>query len=193
MSSVTNLLNNELIIESVQCWVETFIVELNLCPFAKREIVKNRVRYVATDADTEEQLLVALETELEFLSESPSTETTLLIHANVLNDFYDYNQFLDIADGLLQEMNLVGVFQLASFHPQYQFGGTEINDAENYTNRSPYPILHLLREDSLEQAIAEHTDVDQIPVRNIKLMKELGEDRLKLMINHCLEKPVPSK
>jgi hypothetical protein len=193
MSSVTNLLNNELIIESVQCWVETFIVELNLCPFAKREIVKNRVRYVATDADTEEQLLVALETELEFLSESTSTETTLLIHANVLNDFYDYNQFLDIADGLLQEMNLVGVFQLASFHPQYQFGGTEINDAENYTNRSPYPILHLLREDSLEQAIAEHTDVDQIPVRNIKLMKELGEDRLKLMINHCLEKPVPSK
>ncbi len=186
-------MNNELIIESVQCWVDKFIVELNLCPFAKREIVKNRVRYVATDADTEEQLLVALETELEFLSESTSTETTLLIHAKVLNDFYDYNQFLDIADGLLKEMNLEGVFQIASFHPQYQFGGTETNEAENYTNRSPYPILHLLREDSLEQAIAEHADVDQIPVRNIELMKELGEDRLKLMVDRCLEKSVPSK
>jgi uncharacterized protein len=183
-------LKNELIIESVQQWVEQFVVELNLCPFAKREIVKNRVRYNVTEATTQAQLLVALETELGFLSESTAIETTLLIHANILHDFYEYNQFLDIADGLLQEMNLEGVFQIASFHPQYQFGGTEINDAENFTNRSPYPILHLLREDSLEQAIAEHADVDQIPVRNIQLMNQLGEEKLKAMLDSYVNQAV---
>jgi hypothetical protein len=187
------ILKDEEIIESVRCWVEQFIVELNICPFAKREIVKKRVRYVATEASTTEQLLVALEAELEFLSESISTETTLLIHANVLQDFYDYNQFLDIADGLLQEMDLDGVFQIASFHPQYQFSGAEVDAAENYTNRSPYPILHLLREDSLEQAIANHTDVDQIPANNIALMNEFGVDKLKAMLSRYFTKSVDSK
>ena len=179
-------LNNEEIIKAVQRWVEHFIVELNLCPFAKREVVKNRVRYVVTDAETEEQLLVALEAELEFLEESTLVETTLLIHANILQEFYDYNQFLDLADGLLQEMRLDGIFQIASFHPQYQFGGTDMDDAENYTNRSPYPILHLLREDSLERVITEHVDVDQIPLDNIELMNNLGVDKLKAMLSQCL-------
>ena len=187
------VLNDELIIESVQSWVETFIIELNLCPFAKREVSKNRVRYVVTEATTEERLLTALAVELEFLSESSSVETTLLIHANVLSDFYDYNQFLDVADGLLQEMNLNGVFQIASFHPQYQFGGTEPGDAENYTNRSPYPILHLLREKSLELAIAEHADVDQIPIRNIALMNDMGEDKLKAILSLCMDKSTATK
>jgi hypothetical protein len=182
------ILKHEEIIESVQRWLDQFIVQLNLCPFAKKEIIKNRVRYVVTDTITEEQLLVALETELEFLSESTSIETTLLIHPNVLGGFYDYNQFLDLADGLLQEMGLDGVFQIASFHPQYQFGGTDIDDAENYTNRSPYPILHLLREDSLERAIADHADIDQIPLRNIELMNKLGKNKLKTMFSHCFVK-----
>ena len=178
-------MKREQIIESVQHWVEQFIVELNLCPFAKREIVKNRIRYVVTDATTEERLLVALQAELEFLGDSTSIETTLLIHPYVLTDFYDYNQFLDIAEGLLVDMNLDGVFQIASFHPQYQFGDTNVEDAENYTNRSPYPILHLLREDSLEKAIADHADVDQIPVRNIELMNKLGIDQLKALLSDC--------
>lgn len=180
------ILNNEAIVQVVQRWVEQFIVELNLCPFAKREVVKNRVRYVVTAAETDEQLLIALEAELEFLEESTLVETTLLIHPYVLQDFYDYNQFLDLADGLLQEMHFDGVFQIASFHPQYQFGGTEIDDAENYTNRSPYPILHLLREDSLELVIAEHADVDQIPSDNIELMNNLGADKLKAILSQCL-------
>jgi len=181
-------LKREQIIESVQHWVEQFIVELNLCPFAKREIVKNRIRYVVTDATTEERLLVALQAELEFLGDSTSIETTLLIHPYVLTDFYDYNQFLDIAEGLLVDMNLDGVFQIASFHPQYQFGDTNVEDAENYTNRSPYPILHLLREDSLEKAIADHADVDQIPFRNIELMNKLGVDQLKALLSDCTSK-----
>ncbi|MDW3094257.1 MAG: DUF1415 domain-containing protein [Gammaproteobacteria bacterium] len=179
-------MNEEIIIKAVQNWIKTFIVELNLCPFAKREVVKNRVRYVATEATTEEQLLAALAVELELLSESTSIETTLLIHANVLSDFYDYNQFLGLADGLLQEMKFDGVFQIASFHPQYQFSGTDASDAENYTNRSPYPILHLLREESMEQAIAEYADADKIPTRNIALMNDKGVEKLKEMLSQCI-------
>ncbi len=186
-------MKDAIIIESVQRWVEQFIIELNLCPFAKREVAKNRVRYVVTEATTEEQLLVALEAELHFLGESTSIETTLLIHANVLREFYDYNQFLNMADDLLQEMDLDGIFQIASFHPQYQFGGTKICDAENYTNRSPYPILHLLREDSLEKAIADYDDVSKIPVRNIELMNDLGEEKLKAMLNYCFVESAISK
>ena len=186
-------MNQETIIQSVQCWVEQFIVELNLCPFAKRELVKNSVRYVVTKAVTEEQLLVALEAELESLIESGSIETTLLIHPDMLHEFHDYNQFLDLAEGLLHEMKLEGVFQIASFHPCYQFGGTEPDDVENYTNRSPYPILHLLREDSLEKAIADYRDVDQIPVNNIALMNQLGEDKLSAILEGCLSKVVDTK
>lgn len=186
-------MNEEYIIESVQNWVEAFIVDLNLCPFAKREVAKNRIRYVATKATTEEQLLSALAVELELLSKSTSIETTLLVHADVLGDFHDYNQFLDIADGLLQEMNFNGVFQIASFHPQYQFAGTQASDVENYTNRSPFPILHILREDSLEHAIAEHADVDQIPIRNIALMNDIGEENLNALLGHCLKNTAASK
>ncbi len=179
------ILQDEVIIKSVQHWVEQFIVALNLCPFAKREIAKSRVRYVMTKAVNEEQLLGALEAELEFLIESSSVETTLLIHPDMLHDFHGYNQFLDLAEGLLCEMQLDSVFQIASFHPRYQFGGTEPDDAENYTNRSPYPILHILREDSLEKAIADYGDVDQIPVNNVALMNELGKEKLSGILENC--------
>ena len=127
---------------------------LNLCPFAKRELLANRVRFSVTQVATEEQLLAELQGELERLNSDDSIETTLLIHPEVLQDFYCYNQFLDYVDGLLREMALEGVYQVASFHPDYQFGGTEPDDAENYTNRSPYPILQLIREASLEKAVA---------------------------------------
>lgn len=169
-------------IQSVRQWVETLVVGMNLCPFAKRELVNNRVRFVTTPATTEEDLLMALQDELELLNSDPSIETTLLIHPQVLQDFYDFNDFLNFADGLLQEMDLEGVYQIASFHPDYQFGGTEPDDAENYTNRSPYPVLHLIREESLEKAIASHPDVDGIPERNIALMNEMGTEKLKAML-----------
>ena len=141
--------------------------------FRSRELVKNRVRFVTTTANNEEQLVLALQAELTLLNNDPSIETTVLIHPEVLQDFYDYNDFLDVADAVLVEMELDGVYQIASFHPDYQFGGTQADDAENYTNRSPYPVLHLLREDSLEQVIADYPDVDDIPERNIALMNEL--------------------
>jgi hypothetical protein len=169
----------------VRRWVESVVIDLNLCPFAAREFSSDRVRFVATEAADEEQLLVALESELELLNRESSIETTLLIHPGVLQDFYDYNEFLSLADGLLQQMKLEGVYQVASFHPNYQFGGTEPSDAENYTNRAPYPLLHIIREESLERAIARYPDIDQVPARNVELMNELGADRLTALLGAC--------
>ena len=180
--------NAEVIISAVRKWVETFVVGMNLCPFAKRELVKNRVRFVTTAASTEEGLLTVLQAELELLNADPTVETTLLIHPSVLQDFYAYNDFLDVADSLLTDMELEGTYQIASFHPDYQFGGTQPDDAENYTNRAPYPVLHLLREESLERVIAEYHDVDDIPERNIALMNKLGTDKLQALLQSCLDK-----
>lgn len=178
-------MDDEKTIRPVQQWVETLVVSLNLCPFAKHELLKDRVRFVSTASATEEQLLAALQSELELLDTDPSIETTLLIHPGVLQDFHDYNQFLDDADALLVELGLEGVYQIASFHPDYQFGGTEPDDAENYTNRSPYPLLHILREASLEQAIERYPGVEQIPEQNIALMNLLGRERLQALLSAC--------
>jgi len=177
---------NAHIVESVQLWVQRLVVDMNLCPFAKRELVKDRVRFVVADARTPEQLLLALQRELERLECDSSVETTLLIHPDVLQRFDDYNQFLDVADNLLVDMQLDGVYQIASFHPAYRFAGTAPDDAENYTNRSPFPLLHLLREDSLERAIASHPDVAGIPERNIALMNATGKQRLQSILESCL-------
>lgn len=187
LEKLARLENDEEIIHAVRQWVETFVVGMNLCPFAKRELVKKRVRFVTTAATTAEQLLQVLQTELELLNEDPSVETTLLIHPAVLQDFYDFNDFLGCADSLLVDMELEGIYQLASFHPDYQFGGTRPGDAENYTNRAPYPILHLLREESLERVIADYPDVDDIPERNIALMNRLGQDKLEALLKLCLK------
>ncbi len=180
-------MENDKIIASVRQWVESLIVGMNLCPFAKRELVKNRVRFVVTEATTDDQLMTALQAELEWLDKDSSVETTLLIHPKVLQDFDDYNQFLNFADRFLAQLRLGGVYQIASFHPDYQFGGTDPDDAENYTNRSPYPMLHLLREESLERVIADYPDVDQIPARNIALMNSLGQDKLRALVQDCLD------
>ena len=168
-------------IAATRCWLESIVIELNLCPFAGQELRDDRVKFSVTNAATDVQLLQALEAELELLSKNVAIETTLLIHPQVLADFEDYNQFLDLADGLLEQMQLDGVFQIASFHPDYQFADSHPDDAENYTNRSPHPILHILREESLTRAIEHTADIDQIPIGNIQKMNELGTERLKLL------------
>ena len=132
-----------------------------------------------TEASTETALLVALESELIRLADDSSIETTMLIHPDVLRDFSDYNQFLDLVDGLLAQMDLEGVFQVASFHPEYQFADTDVDDPENYTNRSPYPALHILREESIELAVAGAPDIDQVPIRNIEKMNSIGTKKLR--------------
>lgn len=178
-------MKSEAIAYVVRRWVEDLVVGLDLCPFAGHELKRNRVRFVVTEAATEEQLLAALETELALLDDDASVETTLLIHPAVLQDFFDYNQFLDTAERLLVHLELEGVYQIASFHPEYQFAGTAAEDAQNFTNRSPYPLLHILREESLALRIAAYPDVEKIPVRNIERMKRLGREKLQSILQGC--------
>jgi len=175
------------IVEATRRWVEQVVVAFNLCPFAKRELMKERVRFVVSKATDEATLLDELAHELALLNVDQAVETTLLIHPQVLQDFYQYNDFLEAADELLVDMDLEGVYQVASFHPDYQFGGTEPNDVENYTNRSPYPMLHLLREDSLSQAIDNYPEVDLIPERNIECMNEQGLEKMQSLLAVCLK------
>lgn len=172
----------------VRHWVETLVVDLNLCPFAKRELVRDRIRFAVSDATTEDALLEQLQHELRLLEQNAEVETTLLIHPYVLQDFSDYNDFLDLAEGLLQHLGLEGIFQIASFHPDYQFADTEFGDVENFTNRTPYPLMHLIREESLERAIANYPDPENIPQRNIALMESMGEEKLKAMLLACFHK-----
>ena len=170
-------------VAAVRQWLRSFVIDLNLCPFAKRELVKNRIRFKLSRASSEPQLLIELQSELELLDRDQSIETTLLIHPEVLQDFDAYNQFLALSDSLIEQLGFLGTYQLASFHPGYQFENTQADDVENYTNRSPYPMLHVIREQSLERAIADYPDVDQIPVRNVELMRRLGKEKLVAMIN----------
>ena len=142
---------------------------------------------MVSEAETEDELLQALHSELQRLEDEPEIETTLLIHPGVLQDFGPYNEFLDAADGLLAYLDMEGVYQIASFHPDYQFAGTEPDASENYTNRSPFPMLHLLREASLEAAIDSYPDVDGIPQRNIELMNELGSEKMRSILRSCLD------
>ncbi|GGX43517.1 DUF1415 domain-containing protein [Saccharospirillum salsuginis] len=173
------------VIQAVRNWVERLVVGYNLCPFAKRELVRESVRFTVSEATAEEALLTDLQIELQRLVDEPAIETTLLIHPRVLSDFMDFNAFLDLADGLLAHMKLEGVIQIATFHPDYQFAGTHPDDAENYTNRAPFPVLHLLREASLEEAIDRYPDTAEIPERNIERMDELGVERLKRLLASC--------
>lgn len=152
------------------------VIGLNLCPFAKSVYVKDQVRYVVSDATRDEQLLEELERELRALADSDpaQVDTTLLIVPHMLLDFLAYNDFLYFADRLLGSMRLAGTLQIASFHPQYQFDGTSPDDIENYTNRAPYPILHLLREDSIARAAEAFPDAEDIHARNMETLRQLG-------------------
>ena len=181
-------MDNDSIIAAVRQWVEQLVIGYNLCPFAKRELVRDRVRFVVSQAQDEEQLLVDLENELTLLGEDEGIETTLLITPQVLQDFFDFNQFLGRADQRVAQLKLKGVFQIANFHPDYQFGGTEPDDAENYTNKSPYPVLHLLREASLDQAIENYPDAESIPERNIEQLEQMGSDQLRRLLEDCFSR-----
>ncbi|MBB6365241.1 hypothetical protein FHR56_000354 [Xanthomonas sacchari] len=157
-------------------WLERAVIGLNLCPFAKAVHVKQQIRYVLSDASTPEALLEQLAEELVLLRDTPAEQidTTLIVHPDVLQDFLDYNDFLDNADAAVEALDLQGILQVASFHPQYQFAGTAPDDIGNYTNRAPYPTLHLLREDSVERAVAAFPDADVIVERNLQTLEKLG-------------------
>ena len=170
-------------IAATTTWLERAVIGLNLCPFAKAVHVKRQIRYVVSMATTPEALADELVRELEYLAEANAevVDTTLLIHPNVLQDFLDFNDFLEVADGIVDELELDGILQVASFHPQFQFENTELDDISNYTNRSPYPTLHLLREDSVERAVAAFPEELEIASANIATLEKLGHDGWKAL------------
>jgi uncharacterized protein len=153
------------VVANVARWLNEVVIGLNLCPFSGKPTRENRVRFFVSNAADDELLLQDLQQEIELLDQTPASEieTTLVIVPNHLQDFFDYNQFLNWTQQLLKRNRWVGVYQLATFHPQYCFADAEPDDAENLTNRSPYPILHIIREASLEMALQYYADVEQIP------------------------------
>jgi hypothetical protein len=163
-------------IDQTQAWLDKAVIGLNLCPFAKAVHTKGQIRWVESMAQDAEALLQDLVRELRLLADADpeAVDTTMLIHPEVLNDFLDFNDFLDIADAALEELDLEGVLQIASFHPQYQFAGTEEDDPGNLSNRAPYPTLHLLREDSVDRAVAAFPEAESIYERNIETLERLG-------------------
>jgi hypothetical protein len=165
-------------IAETRAWVDRAVIGLNLCPFAKAVQAKNQVRYVVSDDTDPEDLLNTLCGELKRLVETDPAEvdTTLIIHPQVLTDFLDYNDFLEMADAAVEDMGLEGVVQVASFHPQYQFEGTAPDDVSNASNRSPYPTLHLLREDSVDRAVDAFPEAERIYEANIETLEKLGPE-----------------
>ncbi|HEX5127170.1 MAG TPA: DUF1415 domain-containing protein [Rhodocyclaceae bacterium] len=174
MESITD----EEFIAATRTWLEKAVIGLNLCPFAKAVHVKNRIRFAVSHAQSDDELVEALSNELNALHDADPEmcETTLLIHPFVLNDFLDYNDFLDVADATVEALGLTGEIQVASFHPHYQFADSEPDDIDNYTNRSPYPTLHLLRESSIEQALQAIPDAADIYDNNITTLRRLGHE-----------------
>ncbi len=164
------------IISATRHWLEKSVIGLNLCPFAENPYRGNRVRFYVSEQGSAVGLLQELGSELRTLAAAHphDLETTLLIHPWVLTDFIEYNDFLEVCDATVAELNLEGELQVASFHPQYQFAGSQPDDIENYTNRSPYPMLHLLREASVEHAIAAVGDTQEIYRRNVRTLRGLG-------------------
>ena len=164
------------VLTKTRLWLEKAVIGLNLCPFAKAVYVKNQVRLVVSRAKHADGLLEELDSELDLLAATPAEEidTTLLIHPALFDDFLDFNDFLEIAEGVVDEHGLEGVIQLASFHPQFQFDGTEPDDIGNYTNRAPFAILHLLREESVERAVEVFPAAEAIFEQNIATLEKLG-------------------
>jgi len=166
------------VLGSTRAWIEKAVIGLELCPFARAVYIGDRIRYSISTASDEDALRRDLADELSALASAPEDvcETTLLIHPWVLTDFMDYSAFLDTADREVDTLGLRGDIQIASFHPRYQFAGTAPDDIGNFTNRSPHPMLHLLRESSVERAVAAMPDTAAIFERNIETLRRLGRD-----------------
>jgi len=167
-----------LAIAQTRAWVRRAVIGLNLCPFARAVDVKDQIRYVFSDATDAETLLATLCVELQRLADTEPelVDTTMVIHPRVFADFEDFNDFLELADAAVEDLDLDGVLQVASFHPLFQFADTEPDDITNATNRSPYPTLHLLREESVDRAVAAFPEAEAIFERNMATLEKLGPD-----------------
>jgi len=174
--------SNPLITEQTLNWVRTFVIANNLCPFAKGPVSKNALRISVSEHKKQALALEDLMTEIHFLDENPKIETTLLVFSEGFKDFFAYLELVDLAEELLEQLEYDGIYQIASFHPDYYFADSEPDDVTNYTNRSPYPMLHILREEDVEKAIAAFGDTSKIPERNSEFLAELGLEKIKKMI-----------
>lgn len=173
------------IIDQTQCWVKSVIVENNFCPFAKRELERGSIRYnVKHDTDLESALQAVID-ECVHLDNNDATETTLLIFAEGFKDFENYLELVELGEGLIADQDYEGVYQFASFHPDYCFAGADKDDAANYTNRSPYVMLHLIREASMEQALKNYPEPEKIPDRNIEHARGLGLEEMRSQLAAC--------
>jgi uncharacterized protein len=172
-------MTDEQVLAATRHWIERAVIGLNLCPFARAVWVKNQIRIVVSTARHIDAFLDDLDRELDLLAATPAEQidTTLIVHPTLFPDFLAFNDFLDVADDVVAEHELDGVIQVAAFHPQWQFDGTEPDDITNATNRSPFPTLHLLREDSVARAVAsEGGDAEAIVARNVQTLRDLGSD-----------------
>ncbi len=178
---------HEVIISQTRTWLCSVIIAHKFCPFAKREFDTDSIHYAVIDtAELETQLKQIVE-HCAGLDRDPERETTLLMFPRGLSEFDDYLDLVDLATALLKTQGYEGIYQLASFHPHYHFDGTDNDDPSNYTNRSPYPTLHILREASVEAALERYPDPENIPTRNIRLTQNLGLRAMKALLNNCYE------
>ncbi len=183
------------IVQKTQYWLEHIIIGLNFCPFAKHEFQHKTIRYTVDDNTGLEESLVTLAKELEYLDQHPytqqgsipltfaGTQTTLIIFTQAFSEFEDFLELIELANHLIDDFGYSGIYQLAHFHPQYCFDGVSADDASNYTNRSPFPILHILRESAVQQAIDNHPDTSQIPDTNIAYARKLGATKIQEIID----------
>jgi len=177
--------NDQQLIATTQNWLKTIIIAYSLCPFAKRELEHGSIRFSIEHSTEIESCLLNLMLECDRLDTDSSIETTLVIYDSAFAAFDDYLDFLELAETLVCEHGYEGVYQLASFHPDYCFEGAKQDDPSNYTNRSPYPMLHLLRETSIERGLASYPDPENIPQRNIELTRKLGLTKMQALLAAC--------
>ncbi|MDH5230997.1 MAG: DUF1415 domain-containing protein [Gammaproteobacteria bacterium] len=178
---------NNLIIEQTRRWIENVVIGENFCPFAQAEWARQRVRLLVQNASDPDQVLSALQNEFHHLDNNSSIETSLLILTPGLESFLNFLDCLDQAQALLEQLNFMGIFQLASFHPDYCFEGADENDAANYTNRSPYPMFHIIRESSLSEVLKSFLQPENIPQRNIEHARRLGLAHMQALLNSCMK------
>lgn len=163
-------------IEHTRTWIQDIIVKYSICPFAKREMERNTIRYQECDAESAAEVLEQVVLECMVLDRHPETETTIIILTKGFADFHEYLQLVETAEDLIVEYDYDGIYQIASFHPNYCFAGEPMDDPANFTNRAPYPLLHILRESSVEKALKHYQEPESIPERNIEFARSKGND-----------------
>jgi len=181
------MLTEQDVLEQTRCWVERVVIKNNYCPFAYQPFLNGRIRFASFMEEDLEQLAEQLVSELLMLQEADHEilETTLLVTPNCLYEFDEYNQFLDVVDEVIEQLNLDGIIQVASFHPDYQFADLDADDVRNYTNRSPHPTFHLILEESIEHARETHPDVEGIPERNMAHLQKIGLEQARRELEEC--------